>query len=81
MIMVDFLGGFYETPAVYSFVRRTLVKFVPHSNESNKKKYCFAFLVYLNEVTRWMSVLLPKLRPLLYNNGGPIISVQVHFSL
>ncbi len=24
-----------------------------------------------------MSVLLPKMRPLLYNNGGPIISVQV----
>lgn len=33
--------------------------------------------VYLNAVTRWMSVLLPKMRPLLYNNGGPIISVQV----
>ena len=24
-----------------------------------------------------MSVLLPKLKPLLYANGGPIISVQV----
>ncbi|CAF0778296.1 unnamed protein product [Rotaria sordida] len=33
--------------------------------------------VYLNAVTRWMSVLLPKIRPLLYNNGGPVISVQV----
>ncbi|CAF0809116.1 unnamed protein product [Adineta steineri] len=33
--------------------------------------------VYLNAVTRWMSVLLPKIRPLLYNNGGPVITVQV----
>ncbi|CAF2568611.1 unnamed protein product [Rotaria sp. Silwood2] len=33
--------------------------------------------VYLNAVTRWMSVLLPKMRPLLYSNGGPVISVQV----
>ena len=28
-------------------------------------------------VESWMSVLLPKLKPLLYANGGPIISVQV----
>ncbi|XP_053328055.1 beta-galactosidase-1-like protein [Spea bombifrons] len=32
---------------------------------------------YLNAVDSWMSVLLPKLRPRLYNNGGNIISVQV----
>ena len=32
---------------------------------------------YLTYVKSWMSVLLPKLRPLLYSNGGPIISVQV----
>ncbi|XP_053554161.1 beta-galactosidase [Bombina bombina] len=32
---------------------------------------------YLNAVDAWMSVLLPKLRPRLYNNGGNIISVQV----
>jgi hypothetical protein len=37
----------------------------------------FLVVVYLKAVTRWMSVLLPKMRPLLYNNGGPIISVQV----
>ncbi|XP_029200002.2 LOW QUALITY PROTEIN: beta-galactosidase-like [Acropora millepora] len=32
---------------------------------------------YLAAVDRWMSVLLPKLKPLLYANGGPIIAVQV----
>ncbi|XP_043920855.1 beta-galactosidase-like [Protopterus annectens] len=32
---------------------------------------------YLAAVDQWMNVLLPKIRPLLYNNGGPIISVQV----
>ena len=32
---------------------------------------------YLTYVKSWMSILLPKLRPLLYSNGGPIISVQV----
>ena len=32
---------------------------------------------FLNYVKSWMSVLLPKLKPLLYSNGGPIISVQV----
>jgi hypothetical protein len=38
-------------------------------------------LVYLNAVTRWMSVLLPMIRPLLYNNGGSIISVQVTLTI
>ncbi|KAM6282469.1 beta-galactosidase [Porphyrio hochstetteri] len=32
---------------------------------------------YLAAVERWMSVLLPKMRPHLYQNGGPIIMVQV----
>ena len=32
---------------------------------------------YITYVESWMSVLLPKLKPLLYANGGPIISVQV----
>ena len=32
---------------------------------------------YLNAVDSWMAVVLPKLKPLLYSNGGPIISVQV----
>ena len=26
---------------------------------------------------KWLGVLLPKMRPLLYKNGGPIITVQV----
>lgn len=33
--------------------------------------------VYLNYVTRYFSVLLPLLRPLLYSNGGPIVTVQI----
>ena len=33
--------------------------------------------VYLGYVDRWMSVLLPIVRPYLYANGGPIITVQV----
>lgn len=32
---------------------------------------------YLSYVDKWLAVLLPKMQPLLYENGGPIISVQV----
>ncbi|KAJ1263835.1 hypothetical protein BS78_09G217200 [Paspalum vaginatum] len=32
---------------------------------------------YLSLVERWWGVLLPKVAPLLYNNGGPIIMVQI----
>ncbi|OWF47699.1 beta-galactosidase-like [Mizuhopecten yessoensis] len=32
---------------------------------------------YIKFVDQWMDVLLPKLKPLLYNNGGPIIMVQI----
>ncbi|KAM4842470.1 beta-galactosidase [Thomomys bottae] len=32
---------------------------------------------YLEAVDKWLGVLLPKMRPLLYQNGGPIIAVQV----
>ncbi|KAL6851717.1 hypothetical protein ACP4OV_020281 [Aristida adscensionis] len=32
---------------------------------------------YLSLVDRWWGVLLPKVAPLLYNNGGPIIMVQI----
>ena len=32
---------------------------------------------YLMYVDLWFSVLLPKMKPLLYENGGPIITVQV----
>jgi len=32
---------------------------------------------YLAAVDKWMGILLPKLKPLLYANGGPIIAVQV----
>jgi beta-galactosidase len=32
---------------------------------------------YMAEVERWFAVLMPKLKPFLYQNGGPIITVQV----
>uniref|UniRef100_A0A8V0YZJ3 Beta-galactosidase n=1 Tax=Gallus gallus TaxID=9031 RepID=A0A8V0YZJ3_CHICK len=32
---------------------------------------------YLTAVEKWMGVLLPKMKPHLYHNGGPIIMVQV----
>ncbi|KAI2809669.1 Beta-galactosidase-1-like protein [Blomia tropicalis] len=31
---------------------------------------------YLQPLDRWLNVLLPMLKPLMYNNGGPIIMVQ-----
>lgn len=33
--------------------------------------------MYMKFVTNWFDVLLPKLYPYLYENGGPIIMVQV----
>ena len=33
--------------------------------------------VYLQNVDTWMAHLLPMIKPLLYENGGPIITVQV----
>jgi len=32
---------------------------------------------YVAEGERWFSVLLPKIKPLLYQNGGPVIMVQI----
>ncbi|XP_006890724.1 PREDICTED: beta-galactosidase [Elephantulus edwardii] len=32
---------------------------------------------YIAAVDKWLGVLLPKMKPLLYQNGGPIITVQV----
>lgn len=32
---------------------------------------------YLKEVDKWFHVLLPRIKPLLYQNGGPIITVQI----
>ena len=32
---------------------------------------------FIKVVQRYYSVLFPPLRPLLYNNGGPVIMVQV----
>lgn len=35
------------------------------------------FSDYTNHVKRWFSVLMPKIVPFLYGNGGNIIMVQV----
>lgn len=32
---------------------------------------------FLSHVDAWMGELLPRIRPLLYENGGPVIMVQV----
>lgn len=32
---------------------------------------------YINAVDRWLNVFLPKMAPLMYVSGGPIIMVQV----
>ncbi|KAK2163294.1 hypothetical protein LSH36_82g04009 [Paralvinella palmiformis] len=32
---------------------------------------------YMKPVMKWFSVLLPKIKPFLYQNGGPIIMVQI----
>jgi hypothetical protein len=31
----------------------------------------------MGEVKRWLAAVLPLLKPLLYENGGPVIAVQV----
>ena len=41
---------------------------IPRSSEKN----------YMTAVNKWFSVLLPKLKSYMYQNGGPIISVQVN---
>jgi beta-galactosidase GanA len=32
---------------------------------------------YLSLVDRWWNVLLPRMAPYLYHNGGPVVMVQV----
>lgn len=32
---------------------------------------------YITAVDKWMGKLLPMMKPFLYQNGGPIITVQV----
>ena len=39
----------------------------PRTNEYN----------YMTAVRSWFNVLLPKIKPHLYNNGGKIITIQV----
>ncbi|KFU97600.1 Beta-galactosidase, partial [Pterocles gutturalis] len=53
-----------EWDMVQSFV--TVISFLGSSDSD-----------YLAAVEKWMGVLLPKMKPHLYQNGGPIIMVQV----
>jgi beta-galactosidase len=32
---------------------------------------------YMSQVRQWFSIILPKIKPMLYQNGGPVIMVQV----
>ncbi len=41
---------------------------IPRSSEKN----------YMAAVNTWFDVLLPKFKPYMYQNGGPIITVQVN---
>ncbi len=41
---------------------------VPRTSEIN----------FMNAVITWFGYLLPKFKPYLYENGGPIISIQVN---
>ena len=47
-----------------------LIKEVPLDIRTTNK-------LYMSLVDQWFSILLTKMKPLLYSNGGPIISVQV----
>lgn len=41
---------------------------IPRSTETN----------YMNAVNRWLNIFLPKVKPYLYQNNGPIILIQVN---
>lgn len=45
--------------------------------DTDAVRQCVYFTAYIHYVDIWFDNLLPKLRPLLYVNGGPIIMVQV----
>lgn len=47
-----------------------------YGNKCNKLLLVL-FAEYLKYVTDWFKVLLPMMRPLLYSNDGPVISIQV----
>ncbi|KFO89216.1 Beta-galactosidase, partial [Buceros rhinoceros silvestris] len=51
----------------------TVISFLGQKREA----FTLCFADYLAAVEKWMGVLLPKVRPHLYQNGGPIIMVQV----
>lgn len=44
---------------------------------NNSNIIFFSILGYKHYVTKWFNVLMPKIDPFLYGNGGNIIMVQV----
>lgn len=42
--------------------------------------YTNMYLDYIIYIKRWLSILLPKIVPHLYGNGGSVIMVQVSLS-
>lgn len=40
-------------------------------------KWRILFLKYLAHVKRWFDALLPIIQPLMYENGGPILMLQI----
>jgi hypothetical protein len=49
-------------------------------NKLSSSLYVFT-IEYVYFVSRWFDVLLPKVKPYLYENGGPIIMIQVKLSV
>ena len=75
---------------MYNITQSLLGKVKNHANLTKNRKNLFLlynvcmydyYIVYISAVTSWFKVLLPKLQPYLYSNGGPIISAQVCFFL
>jgi hypothetical protein len=65
LISIDYLSYCKSTVCVFRFcftIQCLLWNYI----------YCELF-----KVERWWEILLPKVAPLLYENGGPIIMVQV----
>ncbi|KFR03751.1 Beta-galactosidase, partial [Opisthocomus hoazin] len=64
-----------EWDMVQPFV--TVISFLGKKAEKSRNIYTLCITDYLAAVEKWMGVLLPKMRPHLYQNGGPVIMVQV----
>ena len=62
----------------FSFVVKISYAIACLTSVNQARDIVFQPTVYMSAVDKWMGVLLPKIKPLLYANGGPIITVQVN---